>query len=206
LLEMVCIHYGIHNQFEKQHVLTCLSWSYGSWIYNYLCNQCLSPLTLWVWTPLRRGVLNTTFCNKVCQWLAAGQWFSLGTLVSVTYKTDHHDITEILLKVALKHHYPNPQLALVVSYCKQDYLSISTCSTCILLPTRLYIYLNLFYLYSVANKIIYLSQLVLLVFCCRQDYISISTCSGCILLQTRLSHESIWSDTPNNRIITIANY
>ena len=26
------------------------SWpcSYGSWIYNYLCNQCLSPLMLWV--------------------------------------------------------------------------------------------------------------------------------------------------------------
>jgi hypothetical protein len=23
-------------------------WSYGSCIYNYLCNQCLSPLTLWV--------------------------------------------------------------------------------------------------------------------------------------------------------------
>ena len=23
-------------------------WSFGSWIYNYLCNQCLSPLTLWV--------------------------------------------------------------------------------------------------------------------------------------------------------------
>jgi len=20
------------------------SWSYGSWIYDYLCNQCLSPL------------------------------------------------------------------------------------------------------------------------------------------------------------------
>jgi len=20
------------------------SWSYGSWFYNYLCNQCLSPL------------------------------------------------------------------------------------------------------------------------------------------------------------------
>ena len=25
-------------------------WTYGSWIYNYLCNQCLSPLKLWVWT------------------------------------------------------------------------------------------------------------------------------------------------------------
>jgi hypothetical protein len=22
-------------------------WSYGSWIYNYLCNQCRSPLKLW---------------------------------------------------------------------------------------------------------------------------------------------------------------
>jgi hypothetical protein len=28
-----------------------------------------------------------------------GQWFSLGTPVSSTNKTDHHDITEILLKV-----------------------------------------------------------------------------------------------------------
>jgi hypothetical protein len=28
------------------------SWSYGSWIYNYLCNQCLSSLTLWVWIVL----------------------------------------------------------------------------------------------------------------------------------------------------------
>ena len=26
-------------------------WSYGSWIYNYLCNQCLSPIMLWFRTP-----------------------------------------------------------------------------------------------------------------------------------------------------------
>jgi uncharacterized protein (DUF2062 family) len=26
------------------------SWLYGSWIYNYLHNQCLSPLKLWVRT------------------------------------------------------------------------------------------------------------------------------------------------------------
>ena len=37
----------------------------------------------------------------VCQWLAAGQWFSLGNPVSSTNKTDLHDILEILLKVAL---------------------------------------------------------------------------------------------------------
>jgi hypothetical protein len=33
--------------------------------------------------------------------MAAGGWFSPGTLVSSTNKTDLQDITEILLKVAL---------------------------------------------------------------------------------------------------------
>ena len=61
-------------------------WSYGSWIYNYLCNQCLSSLLLWVRIPLRARC--TTLCDKVCQWLAAGQWFSLGTPVSSTNKID----------------------------------------------------------------------------------------------------------------------
>ena len=61
----------------------------------------LSPLTLWVGTPLRRGVLDTTLCDKVCQLLAAGRWFSPGTPVSSTNKTDRYDLTEILLKVAL---------------------------------------------------------------------------------------------------------
>jgi len=43
----------------------------------------------------------TTLCDEVCQWLATGQWFSPGTLVSSIKKIDRHDITEILLKVAL---------------------------------------------------------------------------------------------------------
>jgi hypothetical protein len=46
-------------------------------------------------------VLDTTLCDKVCQWLATDWWFSPDTLVSCTNKTDRHDITEILLKVAL---------------------------------------------------------------------------------------------------------
>ena len=28
-------------------------WSCGSWIYNYICHQCLSPLKLWVRIPLK---------------------------------------------------------------------------------------------------------------------------------------------------------
>ena len=45
--------------------------------------------------------LDTTLCDKICQWLAAGRWFSPGTPVSSANKTDRHDITEKLLKMAL---------------------------------------------------------------------------------------------------------
>ena len=44
--------------------------------------------------------LDTKSCDNVCQWLASAQWFCPGTQVSSTNKTDHHDKTEILLKVA----------------------------------------------------------------------------------------------------------
>ena len=73
-------------------------WSYGSWIYNYLCNQCLSPLKLWV---------RTLFMAR-CTWYNI-RWSSLSVTCDrsvvfsrySTNKADHHDITEILLKVAL---------------------------------------------------------------------------------------------------------
>jgi len=39
--------------------------------------------------------------DKAYQLLAHGRWFSPGTPASSTTKTGHHDITEILLKVAL---------------------------------------------------------------------------------------------------------
>jgi hypothetical protein len=45
--------------------------------------------TLQVRILFRQGVLCTTLCDKVCQWLATGRWFSP---VSSTYKTDRHDI------------------------------------------------------------------------------------------------------------------
>jgi hypothetical protein len=67
--------------------------------HDYLCNQCLSQLMLWVRISIRARC--TTLCDKVCHWLATGQWFSPGSPVSSTNKTDRYDITEILLKVAL---------------------------------------------------------------------------------------------------------
>ena len=76
------------------------SWSYGSWIYNYLCNQCLSPLMLLVRISNRARCTRLHVFDKVYQLLATGRWFSPGPPVSSTNKTDRHDITEILLKVA----------------------------------------------------------------------------------------------------------
>jgi hypothetical protein len=57
-------------------------------------------MMLWVRLPLKAR--RTTLCDKVCQRLAAGRWFSPGSLVSSTNKTNRKNITEILLKVAIK--------------------------------------------------------------------------------------------------------
>ena len=83
--------------------LSIWSWSYDSWIdnYMYLCNQCLLPLTLWVWTPFISRCTRYNIMWKSLQWLATGWWFSPSIQVSSTNKTDCHNITEILLKVAL---------------------------------------------------------------------------------------------------------
>ena len=51
--------------------------------------------------PSWRDVPDTALCDKVFNWLVAGQWFSPGIPVSSTNKTDRHDITEILMEVVL---------------------------------------------------------------------------------------------------------
>ena len=55
-----------------------------------------------------RCVIDTTVCDQVCQWLTTYQWYPLSPQFFSTNKTNSHDKTEILLKVALiKHHTPN---------------------------------------------------------------------------------------------------
>jgi len=54
-----------------------------------------------LWVRISISARCTTLCYKVCQGLVTGWWFSLGPPVSSINKTDCHDITEILLKVAL---------------------------------------------------------------------------------------------------------
>ena len=42
---------------------------------------------------------STTICDKACQLLATGRWFSPGPPASSTNITDRHDIAKILLNI-----------------------------------------------------------------------------------------------------------
>ena len=80
------------------------SWSYGSWIYIYLCNQCLSPLKLWVGIPLNARCFSIQ--HYVKKFVSD---FGRSVVFSRYSGFLHHDITEILLEVILNTNNPNPQ-------------------------------------------------------------------------------------------------
>ena len=53
----ICCTTSRHNHQLNQYIYISFQgpswqWSYGCWIYSFLCNQCLSPLKLWVWISL----------------------------------------------------------------------------------------------------------------------------------------------------------
>ena len=75
-------------------------WSYGSWTYNYLCNQWPSPLMLWVRISIRVRDVQHYVIKFVIDLRQVGGFLRV-LPVSSTNKTDRHDITEILLKVML---------------------------------------------------------------------------------------------------------
>jgi hypothetical protein len=72
---------GVVSDFRWETIVSFVEgsswpWSYGSSIYNYPCNQWLSPLMLWGRISIRARC--TTLCDKVCQWLTTSWWFSPG--------------------------------------------------------------------------------------------------------------------------------
>jgi len=80
---------------------------------NYNCIWYLNSLCKYTFNPIRRGFVPglvnykkgctrlAAASDQVYQLLAHDRWFSPGTSASSTTKTSHHDIAEILLKVAL---------------------------------------------------------------------------------------------------------
>ena len=113
---------AFQNTISDRGSVVVVTSEYGSciYIYNYLYNQCHSPLKLWVRIPFMARCTRTTLYDKVCQWLGTGLWFSAGIPVSSSNKIDRHDITQILLKVALNTITHNP----ILKKKKDNYLTI----------------------------------------------------------------------------------
>ena len=96
-------------------------------------------LMWWVRISIRTRC--TALYDKVFLWLATARWFSPGPTVCSTNKTDHHDITEILLKRSVSYWDRSYQIASIISRYKFDNSS-TRCSASTLLwlivPNNIY--------------------------------------------------------------------
>jgi hypothetical protein len=97
--------------------LSIIIWRIGGGGLRFLCSgtqkfswrPCLLPQMLWVRMSPRARC--TILCDKVCQWLATGRWFSPGPLVSFTYKNDRHArYNWNIVESGVKHHQTNKQI------------------------------------------------------------------------------------------------
>jgi hypothetical protein len=87
IINFSCIYLG-----RRDRMVVVFTTTYANIVYHHSSRDLESRL--WRVYTIQHYV-------RVCQWLATGRWFSLGPLVSSTHKTDSHDKSEILLKMAL---------------------------------------------------------------------------------------------------------
>ena len=79
------------------YILSCYNWNDVFVVFLLFGNRCCHDRfgnSIYLVLPLNLFI-------RVCQCLATCRWFSSSTPVSSPKNTDSHDITEILLKVAL---------------------------------------------------------------------------------------------------------
>ena len=87
-------------QWASTKNLSC--WSSPKRTSNHYCIECNLFSPWYSWTIAHLVLSNNhTLAHTLTQWLATGRWFSPGIPISSTNKTDHHDLTEIVLKVVL---------------------------------------------------------------------------------------------------------
>ena len=75
------------SDFNETNYNASLSTTASKWL-QYLPNI----------SALRRGALDTTLCDKVCQWLATDRWFFSGFLYQYNWN---------IVECSVKHHKPN---------------------------------------------------------------------------------------------------
>ena len=132
-------HLHLICTYSPSYCSSSWSWSYGSWIYNYLCNLCISPLNRCEFEFCSwRSVLDTALCDKVCLWFSAG-WCFFQLLRFPP--SDHQDITEILLNLVLNtiiHPYCSNQRLIVLESGKYIQMERHVCPQTVFSELALY--------------------------------------------------------------------
>jgi hypothetical protein len=103
------LHIQKASRYQSDHTKPW-SWSYGSWIYNYIFNQWISHLKLWVWTPLmarctRYNImwwsLSIACCRSVVFLVSSLHFPEFATLFTIISETNHLWATEKVSSVSL---------------------------------------------------------------------------------------------------------
>ena len=87
---MHLVYSGLGGRHDRMVVGFITTYAISAYMYHH-----------WIWILFRKGVLDTTLCDKVRQWLAEGRWFSPCVPITSINKPDRNDVTEILLKVEI---------------------------------------------------------------------------------------------------------
>ena len=115
-----------------------MSWllSYGSWIYNYLCNQCLSPLVLWVWTPFMVRCIwyNILWLKFVSDLRQVGGFLRVFQFPSLMAWYSWN-----IVESGIKHHKPSQTCykSEIITSCKTKWHEQVEIYSCAILPTDL---------------------------------------------------------------------
>ena len=106
------------------YIIFSLSWSYGSWIYNYLCNKCLSSLKVWIRFPLMAR------CTRYnIMWLSWSVTCDRSVVLSgystIFYQYNwRHENNSNIVESGVKHNNHTTSYALII-ICESSSLHIS---------------------------------------------------------------------------------
>ena len=87
----------VHSKAHRGESKSC---PYGSWIYNNLCNQCQTPLMLWLWVRVMA-------CNATFNYISVISWRSV-LLVEQPGET-HGPVTDNTLSLKVASNIPRPE-------------------------------------------------------------------------------------------------
>jgi hypothetical protein len=112
MLQRILILYYTHSSLSSA-IITLKMYEYYTGCFNQIVGASLSYggcinkklILIEFESHSWRGVLNTTLCDKICQWLATGRCFFLGTFYQWNWLPRY---SWNIVESGVRHHIPNP--------------------------------------------------------------------------------------------------